>query len=250
MFSGPMSESIPSSVVSFAHRRSRQNSTVSFTSFRQEEREDNDNALVDWDEEEAIDVADEFDVTELNGLLEGRDEVASLSLSKTRSASRGSVEDPLLSRSESFDHQQFRRKVTGRVNQRIYIVTEDMQASITGFSTSLPGFAAYLTICVLTCGIGYLFFRWLPKLRVRLVGTPTPLQACEWVAVEVSTSLPGLFHVWLAQLSANRINGTNLQSTRSTVKHLNGHCRPFLLFLIAPGTNQARKMKKIRTLSS
>jgi cation-transporting P-type ATPase 13A2 len=186
-----MSESVPSSVVSFAHHHSRQNSTISFTHFQREALDDNDSVLIDYDEEEggAIDLNDEFDVTAANGLLEIRDEAVSLSLTKTRSTSRGSVEDPLLSRSQSFDPHRSRRKASGRVNQRIYIVTEDMHASITGFVTSIPGFAVYSLICTLTLGIGYLIFRWLPKWRVRLVGTPTPLRTCEWVAVEVSINL-------------------------------------------------------------
>jgi cation-transporting P-type ATPase 13A2 len=187
MFSGPMSESVPSSVISFAHRRSRQNSTVSFTYFQQgSSRNDLPGTSVDWDEEEAaIDIDDDFDIAESDSFRANGDDSTSLRLSKTRSTTRASVEDPLLTPSDAFDAHPSRRRPPARISQRIYIVTEDMHASITGFSTSVPGFAVYVTICVLTVGLAYLLLRWLPKWRVRLVGKLTPLGKCEWVAIEV-----------------------------------------------------------------
>lgn len=57
---------------------------------------------------------------------------------------------------------------------------------IAGFSTSVWGFAAYVTICTCTLGLGYLLFRWMPRLRIKLIGSPTPLNSCSWVVVEVS----------------------------------------------------------------
>ena len=57
---------------------------------------------------------------------------------------------------------------------------------IAGFTTSMLGNAVYLTLCILTVGVAYLVFRWLPRWRIRLVGSPTPLQTCAWVVVEVS----------------------------------------------------------------
>lgn len=57
---------------------------------------------------------------------------------------------------------------------------------IAGFSTSWLGHLLYLSLCVLTAGIAYLVFRWLPRWRIRLTGTPSPLRTCTWVVVEVS----------------------------------------------------------------
>lgn len=57
---------------------------------------------------------------------------------------------------------------------------------IAGFSTSSLGLLLYLAICVLTAGIGYLVMRWVPRWRISLVGSPTPLKKCTWVVVEVS----------------------------------------------------------------
>ena len=54
-----------------------------------------------------------------------------------------------------------------------------------GFTTNSIGFLLYTVICVITGGLGYLLFRWLPQWRIRLVGSPAPLRKCSWVVVEV-----------------------------------------------------------------
>ena len=96
---------------------------------------------------------------------------------------------PLLSRHESARSLLSRKRAGGRVNQKVYIVTEDLTAVITGFSTSTVGFAIYIALCVLSLGVAYLVFRWMPKWRLKLVGVPTPLRECQWVAIEVSRAL-------------------------------------------------------------
>jgi cation-transporting ATPase 13A3/4/5 len=58
---------------------------------------------------------------------------------------------------------------------------------VAGFTTSTIGYLLYLAICVLTGGIGYLVFRWVPRWRISIVGSPTPLKKCSWVVVEVSS---------------------------------------------------------------
>jgi cation-transporting ATPase 13A3/4/5 len=70
------------------------------------------------------------------------------------------------------------------MTQKIYILTEDLTIVVAGFKTSLLGFAMYICFCVLTGGIGYLLFRWLPKWHTRLVGKATPLGQADWVVVE------------------------------------------------------------------
>lgn len=57
---------------------------------------------------------------------------------------------------------------------------------IAGFVTSSLGLMLYVAICIVTGGIGYLVFRWMPRWHMSLVGTPAPLQKCSWVVVEVS----------------------------------------------------------------
>lgn len=175
VFDGPISESIPSSIASFSHRRNRKDSTVSFTYFQEEA------------DEEALEAESEIEDTSVDGIGEANLETARSSFSSKRpSLSRASVDDPLLSQRIS-NSSHFRERTTdSRLNQKIYIASEDLTVVLAGFTTSICGFIVYTTLCVLTFGSAYLLFRWLPRLRVRLVGKPTPLRKCQWVAVEVS----------------------------------------------------------------
>lgn len=178
-----MSESIPSSITGFAHRRSRADSTVSFTYMQNGEGSpewtEEDEAITDQSDEELQDAeeANEFDSSSRSTSLERR---------KSSDVSRVSIEDPLLRRHDSTrtDMSSFGRG--GRSNQKIYIVTEDLTIVVSGFVTSLAGYACYWALCILSCGLAYLLFRWLPRWRVRLVGEHKPLRDCSWVAVEVS----------------------------------------------------------------
>lgn len=187
-----MSESIPSSLASFARRRSRRESNVSFTYFQENQEVPN------WGEnEEAIEVEDDVNIS-VNGDLYGEDYDVEREPSIRPSSffgptrSRSSVEDPLLWRRSS--ETEYRAPPPGlTVSQKIYIATEDLTAVIAGFSTSVAGFAAYIIICILSCGTGYLLFRWLPRWRIRLIGKPEPLYKCQWVAIEVRYSI----HVFL-----------------------------------------------------
>ena len=102
------------------------------------------------------------------------------------SSPRGSVEDPLLPRrlSSSSSYGQTRRH-DARLNHKIHIESEDLTVVIAGFSTDLTGLLMYIILCVLTLGLACLVFRWFPRWRVGLVGRPTRLQTCQWVAIEV-----------------------------------------------------------------
>lgn len=91
---------------------------------------------------------------------------------------------PLLKRQHSSDTDRSGYLPGGRMSQKIYIQTEDMTIVVAGFKTSVIGYALYLSICILTVGLGYLLFRWLPQWRVRLTGTATPLCRCDWVVIE------------------------------------------------------------------
>ncbi|KAL1958314.1 hypothetical protein VTO42DRAFT_4631 [Malbranchea cinnamomea] len=178
VFAGPVSESIPSSVASFVHRRSRRESTVSFTYFQEH------NEVLDWRDEAAV-IDEDEDLVTFGDRHEPDLESQIMSprsvLRPTRS--RSSVEAPLLWR-QSTDGEYIRPRRGGTVSQKIYIVTEDLTAVIAGFSTSVYGFAVYLAICVLSGGLGYLLFRWLPRWRVKLIGRPEPLYRCQWTAIE------------------------------------------------------------------
>ena len=187
VFAGPISESIPTSNASFAHRRSRASSTASFRYFE---------TPVDrqaWQDTEAISDESEDEQgrpDESNLDLEyGR---VSPSLRKSSSFSCTSTQDPLLLRRTSTVTNGAAHGQLGRVNQKMYIMTEDLTIMVAGFRNTSIGLLAYALICFCSIGIGYLLLRWLPYWRVKLVGTPCPLRDCSWVAIEVRLPLPVL----------------------------------------------------------
>ncbi|KAI4196512.1 MAG: hypothetical protein LQ348_002295 [Seirophora lacunosa] len=132
VFAGLASESVPSSVTGFAHRRSRADSTASFTYMQSEESSE-------WTEEEAVidQSDDEFHGSDGARDLDSSPPSAPLGRRRSSVYSRRSVEDPLLQRHDSTrtDTSHFSRG--GRSNQKIYIVTEDLTIVVSGFMTSL-----------------------------------------------------------------------------------------------------------------
>ncbi|KAK5257439.1 hypothetical protein LTR16_000659 [Cryomyces antarcticus] len=190
MFSGPMSESVPTSTTSFAHRRPRADSTTSFTYYEEERDADSE----EWAEEEAVVVDEEggslHGAEEMDGVAEP-DEDSELEerpsrRRKSSGYSRSSAQDHLLHRRNSAGSDVSGHGKTGRVSQKIYILTEDLTIVVAGFKTSIIGFTAYVVICTVTLGLGYLLFRWLPRWRVRLVGSASRIRDCDWVVIEAS----------------------------------------------------------------
>jgi cation-transporting ATPase 13A2 len=183
VFAGPMGESVPTSVSSFAHRRGRADSTTSFTYYQEGDEplvpsSEDDSAILD-DESELHYEEEEEDSLDLEaGELANMRRVSS-------GHSRASVHDRLL-RSDSVRTGGSNLGRGSRTSQKIYIVAEDLTIVVAGFRASTLGFALYATICVLTLGLGYLLLRWLPRWQVRIVGTPCPLYRCTWVVIEVS----------------------------------------------------------------
>lgn len=201
VFSGPMSESVPTATSTFSHRRSRADSNASFAYYE----EDRDFDSEEWPEEAVDDEQDllerqslkpaetfvepevdldvEAEEESMNGRRPSRRRKSS-GLSKGSRGSRTSADSPLLRRHHSGGSDASGYQSGGRMSQKIYIQTEDMTIVVAGFKTSLFGFALYICICVLTAGLGYLLLRWLPKWYVRVVGRPTPLGECDWVVLE------------------------------------------------------------------
>ena len=183
VFAGPMSESVPTSISSFAHRRARADSTASFTYY------DEDRDSEEGVEEEAI--AEEYgDIEDFEGYAdEGEDleDGRRSSISRRRKSSgysRSSPGAPLLRKRSMSSSDAGEGWRGSRVSQKIYILTEDLTIVVAGFKTSVLGFAVYATLCTITLGLAWLLFRWLPRWRVRIIGTPTPLRECDWVAIE------------------------------------------------------------------
>lgn len=145
-------------------------------------------------------------------------------ISKRLSQSRDSAEHPLLSRILSASSYGRDRRPGNRLNQKVYIAPEDLTAVFAGFSTSMSGFAIYVTLCILTGGFGYLLFRWLPRWRVKLIGKATPLGKCQWIAIEVSgASSFLLLSQFKSFLTPNRISGTNSPFRMSAASPMDDH---------------------------
>jgi cation-transporting ATPase 13A2 len=183
MFAGPMSESMPTSVTSFAHRRHRADSTASFTYLQDE---DNDQ-IFPSPEEGAVgggNGAEELYEEDIYAHETADLEAGELAPMRriSSSYSRASVHDRLLrsdsARTETGGHG-------GRMSQRIYLVNEDLTIAVAGFKTSTFGFAVYASLCIATGGLAFLLLRWLPLWKVRLTGTPTSLRSAQWVVIEV-----------------------------------------------------------------
>ncbi|KAF3935735.1 hypothetical protein ABW19_dt0209217 [Dactylella cylindrospora] len=184
VFSGPITESVPSSVSAFAHRRrSRSESNASFTFFQQEEVDnwENENAIEDEEDDDL-----RFDAWDGDIDIDLEAGSRRQSLIKSPRLSRDSQELPLLDRqdTEGTDISRILFRGPLRSNQKIYIVTEDLNIIVGGFRTSKMGSTIVAVLSALTLGLFYLVLRWLPRWRVRIVGRATPLRDCEWVVIE------------------------------------------------------------------
>lgn len=182
VFAGPMGESVPTSISSFAHRRGRADSTASFTYYQ----EDIEDSIQASDESAIVDDESEMQFQEDDSVDLEAGELAPMRRVSTSHSREDSVHDRLL-RSDSARTDASGIGRGHRTNQKIYVVTEDLTIVVAGFQTSRLGYALYTTICVCTFGLGYLLFRWLPRWQVRIIGTPASLRSCTWVVVEVST---------------------------------------------------------------
>ncbi|KAL4735508.1 hypothetical protein BDV11DRAFT_208448 [Aspergillus similis] len=178
IFDGPISESIPSSVASFSRRRSRRNSTITFSNHQEQED------AVEWPPRRSVDLEDQVDDT----ISPDIDDTGSTKFSyRSRQSAyrRSSVEDPLLPRrSLSFGSSNNEWKSKDRIKQEIHIASEDSTLIITGFRTATTGAVLYFFLCTVTLGFAFLIFRWLPRWKIKLLGRYSPLSRCQWAVVE------------------------------------------------------------------
>lgn len=188
-----MSESVPSSTTGFAHRRARADSTASFTYFPDNEESSGSSP---WPDDEVIEDPSDDEQEEYRNSKDGDVDSNSASPKRRKSSgfSRLSVEDPLLNRRDSTKTDVSGYGRGGRNTQKLHIVSEDLTVVFAGFSTSHVGFAAYLIVCLASLGLGYLFFRWLPRWKVRMIGSQVALRECSWVVIEVGMFKPRALH--------------------------------------------------------
>ncbi|KAJ4363356.1 hypothetical protein N0V95_001129 [Ascochyta clinopodiicola] len=205
IFAGPgMSESVPTSVSAFSHRRrERADSSASLTSFAyydEEQDSDQDEDVLDEeaiiaDGDEYVDYDQGYTAEELDDMDRDRDLESGISTSPSTSPSpsrrkssgsrsRRSVDRPLLRRHSSASSAGSGSWRGRRSNQKLYILTEDLTIVVAGFRTSTLGFGVYALLCTATLGLAWLLFRWLPRWQVALTGTTTPLKDADWVVIE------------------------------------------------------------------
>ncbi|KAG5985474.1 hypothetical protein E4U55_000036 [Claviceps digitariae] len=194
LYAGPIAESLPTSVSAFSHRRLRANSTTSFTYF---EETDSPTGAGDLNDEYSelrdryrsgsvsdlgdveLGVEDDEDSADRE-YLASHDDYRLRRCSSTQS--RDSAHVRLLRRDSTGTAASDR--VGGRCSQKIYMANEDMTIVIAGFRTSKIGWFLYLSLCLLTGGLAFLFFRWLPRCYVAIVGRSCLLRDCEWTIIE------------------------------------------------------------------
>jgi cation-transporting ATPase 13A3/4/5 len=225
LYSGPIGESLPTSISAFSHRRQRSDSNASFAYYQEEENEyynqegNETEAEQSYVEDGAVSLdiddipfelgyeADETTDSEVeNGSAQGDYALHRRRSSTLSRISRSSVHARLL-RTDS-TRTDTSGRVHGRISQKLHIVNEDLTIVIAGFRTSRVGFLVYTLLCLLTLGLAYLLLRWLPRWQVKLIGEPCPLHECQWVVLEVS--LPSQENddaILHANSEANRTNG-------------------------------------------
>ncbi|KAL4787760.1 hypothetical protein BJX76DRAFT_317563 [Aspergillus varians] len=179
IFDGPISESIPSSIASLSRRRARRESSTNF-SYHQEQEDP-----IEWPRRESLDLENGVDELIANDFDDTNESIKFSYRSRLSPYRRSSVEDPLLPRrslSVRSSDQDWKRE--GRGRQEIHIASEDSTIVIAGFTTATAGAVLYYLLCALTFGLCFLLFRWLPKWKIRLLGSPSSLTTCQWVVVE------------------------------------------------------------------
>ncbi|KAL7922063.1 putative Ca2+ pump [Trichoderma austrokoningii] len=176
-YSGPMAESLPSSVSAFSHRRTRADSTTSFLYYEGDEANNEADitefavsALEDDDDDHSAD--DDFLAYNHDYMLHR--------CSSTQS--RTSVHAHLLRRDSNVTTSS--SHPFNRTSQKIYVENEDLTIAIAGFRTRTTGYIAYVALCILSGGLAYLLLRWLPRLYISLLGQACPLRDCSWVVIE------------------------------------------------------------------
>jgi cation-transporting ATPase 13A2 len=182
IFDGPSASSVPTSISNFAHRGRG-------ASFVDEEHATRFFAA-DFDSD-AEDVLTEIDPEEddRHSILSSRaSEASSVAVydATTPDIERGD-QFPLIRRKSS-DRSEADDGERGRSTQKLYLADEDMVVVMSGFRTRRPRLWYYRMLSLITFGMAYLLFRWLPRWRLRFMAEPVPLSEARWVVVEVLLS--------------------------------------------------------------
>lgn len=220
LYSGPVAESLPTSISAFHRRRSRADSTTSFAfypdspdGFDREALLAEEGMLAVEDLDEApfvVDIEDDEEAT--TGVVfpepspidspsdspfdSGRpsdDDASSIPRRHSSSHSQHSVHSRLIRHDSNVTETS--AYGGGRFSQKVYMPNEDLMVVLAGFRTSAIGLAAYIFICVASFGLGWLLFRWMPRWHVWLTGKKAPLGQASFVVIENQWNEMSLIHV-------------------------------------------------------
>lgn len=212
LYSGPVAESLPTSISAFHRRRSRADSTTSFAFYPDSPEElDREELLA---EEGMVSVEDLDEVPFAVDIEEDEEAIAGVLLPDASPAdsSRPSEDDDSSmarrrssSRSQHSVHSRLIRRESnmtetsayggGRFSQKVYMPNEDLMIVLAGFRTSAVGLAVYILICIASFGLGWLLFRWMPRWHVWLTGKKAPLREASWVVIENQWNEMGIVDV-------------------------------------------------------
>ncbi|KAG7114896.1 cation-transporting ATPase like protein [Verticillium longisporum] len=153
LYSGPIAESLPTSVSAFSHRRPRADSTASFTYYH-DDLEESQNELTYGNDGYEDAISDD-----IGDLAFGVDDDDSADIESGRQSG----------------HFALRRRSSTQSHLTIVVA---------GFRTSPIGLAVYILLSVSSLGLAWLLLRWLPRWHVKLLGRPSALSECDWVVIE------------------------------------------------------------------
>lgn len=132
------------------------------------------------------------------------DSIKSLAVStghrrESEDSDKGNSSDSISSRykDETFDATY----LTHTYYQRYYLAEEDLVIGIAGYSYSSWKKGLYYLLCIFTLGLAYVFLRWFPKYRIRLIGKKCPLGKADWIIIE--NEFGELSTVWISKFRFN-----------------------------------------------
>ncbi|ODV92055.1 hypothetical protein CANCADRAFT_30324 [Tortispora caseinolytica NRRL Y-17796] len=197
IYSGPISESIPSSVSAFHHRYSTSESVNEerFHFFTRDELEDAPIGS-EYDNEQASDYFSDMESEFLSENYHAR-----------RSSRRRYTQDSEMIVHDPYDDDDRHTWIDGEnimdepllashlrprrqseeeplTYQKFYLEEEDVMIVIAGYNTQWCFLIAYYCTCIVTLGLAFLFFRWFPRYWIKFVGRSEPLSSCQWVVIE------------------------------------------------------------------
>ncbi|PHH83578.1 hypothetical protein CDD83_2958 [Cordyceps sp. RAO-2017] len=186
-YSGPVAESLPSSVSAFSHRRARAASTTSFTYYEEEP----ETMSMSHEQPTAFPwtgASDSYTRSSFVDLSDAEDFDYSVFDEEQADGDYHAPDDDDAARRNSFVHSQnvaqsrlLRRDSTttaassppqaDRASQKIYMANEDLTIAIAGFRTSPVGVVIYTVLCFISCDYRYVRFFFHPLMDKFLLST-------------------------------------------------------------------------------